>query len=90
MRVALVHDALVNRGGAERVFQMLCEMYPTATIYTSIYLPDQTLPYFRTRTIKTTPLQRLARSEGHLKMLFPLANYYMQQMKIDDCDLILS
>ncbi|KKQ04215.1 MAG: Glycosyl transferase group 1, partial [Candidatus Moranbacteria bacterium GW2011_GWF1_36_4] len=34
IKVALVHDFLVDFGGAERVFEVLCEMFPEAPIYT--------------------------------------------------------
>ena len=68
MRVALIHDALVNKGGAERVFQIFCEMFPDAKIYTSVYLPDNTWPYFKTREIITTPLQKIVKNEIQLKI----------------------
>ena len=90
MKVALVHDALVNRGGAERVFQIFCEMFPDSPIYTSVYFPNKTLSFFKTRMVKTTPLQKIVRNEKQLKLLFPLANYFMQQMRLDSCDVILS
>lgn len=90
MKVALVHDALVNRGGAERVLQIFCEIFPDAPIYTSVYLPDRTFPFFKKKTIRTSPLQKIINSEYHLKLLFPLVNYIMQHMKIEPCDVILS
>ena len=36
---AIVHDYLIDFGGAERVLVALHEMYPEAPIYTSIYRP---------------------------------------------------
>lgn len=90
MRVALVHDALVNWGGAERVFQIFCEMFPDSQIYTSVYLPDKTYPYFASRQVFTTPLQRLVKSERQLKIIFPLALWYMQKIVLRDFDLVLS
>lgn len=39
MKIALVHDYLIDFGGAERVLATLHEMYPMAPIYTSIYRP---------------------------------------------------
>jgi len=90
MRVALVHDALVNRGGAERVFQVLCTQFPSAPIYTSVYLPESTLPYFATREIRTTRLQSVVKDEGRLKTLFPLAMVLMSQIKLDTSDVIIS
>ena len=37
MRVAIVHDDLVQWGGAEKVLLGLSEIYPDAPIYTSVY-----------------------------------------------------
>ncbi len=37
MRVAIVHDDLVQWGGAERILLGLCEIYPDAPIYTSVF-----------------------------------------------------
>ena len=37
MKVALVHDYIKEYGGAERVLEALCELYPDAPIYTSFY-----------------------------------------------------
>ncbi|MBQ0051342.1 MAG: glycosyltransferase [Treponema sp.] len=37
MKVAIVHDWLVNYGGAERVVEALLSIYPEADIYTLVY-----------------------------------------------------
>ena len=37
MRIALVHDYLVQHGGAEKVLESFCEIFPFAPIYTLIY-----------------------------------------------------
>lgn len=39
MKVALVHDQLMEFGGAERVLVTLKEMYPDADVFTSFYNP---------------------------------------------------
>ena len=40
MKVALVHDYIKEYGGAERVLEALCELYPDAPIYTAFYRKD--------------------------------------------------
>ncbi len=40
MKVAIVHDYLIDFGGAERVLLVLHEIYPKAPIYVSIYRPE--------------------------------------------------
>ncbi len=37
MKVALVHDYIKEYGGAERVLEALCEIFPNAPIYTAFY-----------------------------------------------------
>ncbi|MBF8249629.1 MAG: glycosyl transferase group 1 [Candidatus Levybacteria bacterium] len=37
MKVAIVHDYIKEFGGAERVLEALCEIYPDAPIYTAFY-----------------------------------------------------
>ena len=39
MKIALVHDYIKEYGGAERVLEVLHEIWPKAPIYTSIFLP---------------------------------------------------
>jgi len=40
LKVAIVHDYIKEYGGAERVLEALCEMYPDAPIYTAFYKKD--------------------------------------------------
>ena len=42
--VAIVHDYLTQRGGAERVVLAMHRTFPAAPIYTSLYEPDLTFP----------------------------------------------
>ena len=37
MKTAIVHDWLVNYGGAERVVEQMLLLYPDADIYTLVY-----------------------------------------------------
>ena len=57
--VALVHDYLTQRGGAERVVLTLADAYPGATIHTSLYDPDGTFPGFAAHDVRTLPLDRI-------------------------------
>src|SRR3989338_4168482 len=45
MRVALVHDFLIEYGGAERVLEALHEVWPKAPIYTAFYNPQTLGPH---------------------------------------------
>ena len=52
MRVAILHDYLNQFGGAERVLQVMLEMYPNADLYTLLYDPERTFGIFE-RNIKS-------------------------------------
>lgn len=89
-RVAIVHDALVNAGGAERVATFLCEAFPDAPLYTSAYLPDRTFDEFRTRDVRVLPGAARARSETRAKRMLPLWILGFRQLDLRDYDVVLS
>lgn len=68
--VAIVHDYLTQRGGAERVVLAMHAAFPVATIYTSLYERDFTFPEFSQFDIRTLPVDRvgLLRRNHHLAM----------------------
>ena len=72
MKVALVHDYIKEYGGAERVLEALHEIWPEATVYTSLYLPEFLGPHqaqFRDWKIKTSVFQNFPFAE---KIISPL------------------
>ena len=90
MKVALIHDVLFGRGGAERVFLNFCEAFPNADIYTSVYLPDETYDEFKNYKIRTSFLNHFIRSEKLYKYLFfPFVVFSMSNMRLKNYDLIL-
>lgn len=90
MKLAIVHDALVNRGGAERVVAAFHEIFPTAPIFTTVYLPDHTHSDFQNAEIHTSFLQKIAHSEQALKLLFPLTIPAIRRLDLSGYDVILT
>ncbi len=52
-KIALVHDWMVNPGGAEKVLYELHKMYPEAPIYTTAYVAER-FPEFADADIRVT------------------------------------
>lgn len=69
--VAIVHDYLNQRGGAERVVLEMASIWRHATIYTSLYRPESTFPEFGGHAVRTSPLQHVPVDRG-FRNLFPL------------------
>ena len=89
MKIALVHDYLTQRGGAERVFELLCKRFPDADIFTSLYDPERTID-LRDRIVKTTALQSIPGASRHFRMFAPLYFPAFRRLELDDYDLVFS
>ena len=70
MKIALIHDALCNVGGAEKVFQYICEEFNEADIFTTCYLKDETLEYFKTRNINCLLNSKIFNSPNKFRSSF--------------------
>jgi glycosyltransferase involved in cell wall biosynthesis len=76
MRLAIVHDYLIQMGGAERVVAAMAEAFPSASIITSVTDTDRLLPELFSRRIINTWMDSLPGIRKHFKkyfMLFPVA-----------------
>lgn len=89
MRVALVHDYLTQRGGAERVFELLCKRFPQADIFTSLYDPERTID-LRNRTVNTTRLQTIPGASRYFRLFAPLYFSAFRALDLSSYDLIFS
>jgi glycosyltransferase involved in cell wall biosynthesis len=89
MKIALVHDYLTQRGGAERVFELLCKRFPDADIFTSLYDPERTID-LRDRIVNTTALQAIPGASRHFRMFAPLYFPAFRLLELDDYDLVFS
>lgn len=92
MRVALVHDDLVQWGGAERMLLGLCEAFPDAPIYTSVY--DNTNPILRRnfglKKVITSFIQDIPGWGSLYKALLPLYPIAFEQFDFSGFDLVIS
>ncbi len=91
MRVAIVHDWLVESGGAEKVLRAVIDLYPDASVFTSVdYLnSEQRERIINGKKTTTTFIQRLPKSKGYKKYfwLMPMA---IEALDLSDFDLIIS
>ncbi len=90
MRVALVHDYLVQYGGAERVLEVFSEIFPNAPIHTLVYDKNLFKNRFGGKKIYTSFLQSLPLSKSHHRsfpILMPMA---IESFDFSDYDIVLS
>ena len=88
-RIAIAHDYLTQRGGAERVVLAMARTFPDAEIYTTVYNPDTTFPEFREKRIHTTSLNKLAVLRRDHRFGLPLYQRAIDHAPVIDADLLL-
>ena len=94
MKIALVHELLTMKGGAERVLRIAADIFPDAPIYTLLYNEEKMGDWFqpsRVRTAKFPNIYRLLptayKYNHHLYLsAFPKA---VQQWDFSEFDIAL-
>ena len=90
MRVAIVHDFLMQMGGAEKVVEVLHELYPDAPIFTSAFDPKAMPAHYASWDIRTSFMQRLLlKKKLHRAalLLYPTA---FESFDLSTYDLVIS
>jgi len=90
MRIALVHDYLVQYGGAERVLECFCELFPHAPIYTLIYNKDSMHGKFADKNIRTSFLQKIPFAKKRHRVFPGLMPMAIEQFDFSKYDIVLS
>ncbi len=90
MKLALVQDQLLIKGGSERIFQYMVEEFPEADIFTSAYNSDNTWPEFKKYNIKTTWANSFIRNHDQFKNFYPLLTIIFNNLDLFGYDVILS
>ena len=81
--VALVHDYLTQRGGAERVALSLTRAFPEAPLHTSLYEPAATFPEFAEVEIRASALNHVAGLRHNHRLALPLLAPTFSRLRID-------
>jgi glycosyltransferase involved in cell wall biosynthesis len=74
--IAIVHDYLTQRGGAEQVVLSMLRMFPDAPVYTALYEPASTYPEFSQYDIRTLATNRIGVMRRHHRcglLVYPFA-----------------
>lgn len=92
MKVAIVHDDLVQWGGAERVLEGICRIFPEAPIYTSVFDRSnlELNKRFGSKKITTSFLQDIPGWKFLYKTLLPFYPIAFEQFNFDEYDLVIS
>lgn len=91
LKIALVHDFLVDFGGAERVLRALAKIFPNAPIYTLLYDKEKAPGWLKNKKIHTSFLQKFPKFlRQRKKWLLPFLPVAPETFDLRDFDLVIS
>ena len=82
-RVAIAHDYLTQRGGAEKVVLSMSRAFPNASIYTLLYDRANTYPEFADRDIRVSGLNKIQPLRKHHRAALPMLPLAARSIFID-------
>lgn len=90
MRVALVHDWIVNIGGAEKVLKVISEIFPESDIFTLVYSKDTIKKLGLSNKIYASFINKLSKATSNYSYYLPLMPIAIEQFDLSNYDLIIS
>lgn len=90
LNIALVHDWLTGMRGGEKILEVLCELYPHATIHTLIHNKGVMSPTIERMKIKTSFIQHLPLKSVQYRNYLPLMPRAIESMDFSRYDLLIS
>jgi glycosyltransferase involved in cell wall biosynthesis len=89
-RVALVHDWLTGMRGGEKCLEVLCEMFPEATLFTLLHKPGSVSQTIEQLPICTSFVQHLPFAASRYRHYLPLFPRAIERFDLSEFDLVIS
>lgn len=89
IRVAIAHDYLTQRGGAEKVVLAMARAFPDAPIYTTLFEPSTTFPEFAELDVRPSRLNRIGFLRKNHRAALPLLPFASESITVD-ADVVLT
>jgi len=90
MKIALIHDMLVQEGGQERVLRALQELFPSAPTFVLIYDKKARKELYNDKDIRSTFLQKMPNIETKYQWYLPLMSSAIESHDLREFDVVLS
>lgn len=90
LKVAIVHDWLTGMRGGEKVLEQLCAVFPSADIYTLVWVKGSVSPAIESHRITASFLQKFPDVEKKYRYYLPLMPSAIEMIRLKGYDLVLS
>jgi glycosyltransferase involved in cell wall biosynthesis len=91
LKVAIVHDWLVDYGGAEQVLEQIIRIFPQAQLFCVVdFLPDDARSFILEKQTHPSFIQNLPFARRFFRYYLPLMPLAIEQMDLRGFDLVIS
>jgi len=91
MKIAIVHDWLVTKGGAENTLSQMLAVFPQADLFCLLdFIPESERGFLLNKTSTTSFLQKLPRAKEKYRSYLPLMPFAAERLDLSGYDVVLS
>ena len=91
MRVAVIHEWLVDYSGSERVVEQILKIFPDADLFAQVeFLPSNLKFFIQNKSVKTSFIQKLPLAKKKYRSYLPLMPLAVEQFDLSGYDLVIS
>jgi glycosyltransferase involved in cell wall biosynthesis len=89
-RIAIVHEWFAGMRGGEKCVEALCELFPTAELFSLLHVKGAVSPTIERMAIHTSFIQKLPFAEQRYRHYLPLFPTAIQQFDLSAFDLVIT
>jgi glycosyltransferase involved in cell wall biosynthesis len=91
LRVAVIHEWLVDYSGSERVLEQILRLFPHADLYAIVdFLPDDLRGFIQYKRVHTSFIQTLPFARTKFRQYLPLMPLAIEQFDLSGYDIVIS
>lgn len=91
LKVAIVHEWLIDYSGSERVLEEMINVFPDADIFSIVeFLPENQKFYLKGKKVKTTFIQKMPFAKSKFRSYLALMPLAIEQINVMDYDVVIS
>ncbi|MEJ2045157.1 MAG: glycosyltransferase [Reinekea sp.] len=91
MKIAIIHEWLIDYSGSEKVLEQLILAFPQADLFVTVdYLPDSERHFLHGKVPKTSLIQKLPFSRTRFRDYLPLMPLAVEQHDLQSYDVVIS
>jgi glycosyltransferase involved in cell wall biosynthesis len=91
IKIAIVHDWLVDYSGSERVVEQIINIFPNAELFSIVeFLPENLKWFIKNKSVKTSFIQKLPFAKRKYRNYLPLMPLAIEQLDVSAYDIVIS